>query len=349
MDTAVAAYLLDPSTGDYRLDARSRRRSSPARSRSTDAVEPQGQLALDGTDRAIRRRRSARSPRPAWSPSWSSRSAARWRPPGMARPARRGGAPAGRGAGPHGGGRHPGGHRRAAPHRPTSWSTDARALEAEIHELAGHEFNVNSTPQLRTVLYDELGLTPGPQDQDRLLDRRGHARGAARRTTRSSRPCCATGRWRSSAPPTARACWPRWRPTAASTPRSARRWPAPGRLSSERPNLHNIPVRTDAGQAVPAGLRAGRGLPVPGGRLRPDRAAGDRPPLRRPRAGRGLRLGRRHPPGGGRRRLRGPGRGGRPGPSGSGPRWSPTASPTGWRPTAWPGACRPGSRRPPRS
>ena len=34
-------------------------------------------------------------------------------------------------------------------------------LEAEIHELAGETFNVNSTPQLRTVLYDRLGLTPG--------------------------------------------------------------------------------------------------------------------------------------------------------------------------------------------
>ena len=30
-----------------------------------------------------------------------------------------------------------------------------------MQEHAGHEFNVNSTPQLRTVLYDELGLTPG--------------------------------------------------------------------------------------------------------------------------------------------------------------------------------------------
>jgi DNA polymerase I len=34
-------------------------------------------------------------------------------------------------------------------------------LEAEIHELAGETFNVNSTPQLRAVLYERLGLTPG--------------------------------------------------------------------------------------------------------------------------------------------------------------------------------------------
>jgi len=34
-------------------------------------------------------------------------------------------------------------------------------LEAEIHQQAGETFNVNSTPQLRAVLYDRLGLTPG--------------------------------------------------------------------------------------------------------------------------------------------------------------------------------------------
>ena len=33
-------------------------------------------------------------------------------------------------------------------------------LEAAIQESAGHPFKVNSTPQLRTVLFDELGLAP---------------------------------------------------------------------------------------------------------------------------------------------------------------------------------------------
>src|SRR4029077_19900541 len=35
-----------------------------------------------------------------------------------------------------------------------------RLLEAEIHAQAGEQFNVNSTPQLRRVLFDKLGLTP---------------------------------------------------------------------------------------------------------------------------------------------------------------------------------------------
>ena len=37
----------------------------------------------------------------------------------------------------------------------------AATLQDEVQKIAGHEFNVNSTPQLRTVLFDELGLTPG--------------------------------------------------------------------------------------------------------------------------------------------------------------------------------------------
>ena len=33
--------------------------------------------------------------------------------------------------------------------------------KAEIYEMAGREFNLNSPPQLREVLYGELGLQPG--------------------------------------------------------------------------------------------------------------------------------------------------------------------------------------------
>ena len=42
-----------------------------------------------------------------------------------------------------------------------SLKASAATLQAAVQECAGHEFNVNSTPQLRTVLYEELGLTPG--------------------------------------------------------------------------------------------------------------------------------------------------------------------------------------------
>ena len=89
---------------------------------------------------------------------------------------------------------------------------------------------------------------PGQEDQDRLLDRRPDAREPAGRTTRSSRRCsryreveklrstygesllaevAADGRIHAS-----------FGQTVART----------GRISSDRPNLHNIPVRTEQGK-----------------------------------------------------------------------------------------------------
>ena len=49
-------------------------------------------------------------------------------------------------------------------------------LEAKAYELAGEEFMLGSTQQVARILFEKLGLTPGPQGQDRLLDR--HARPA---------------------------------------------------------------------------------------------------------------------------------------------------------------------------
>src|SRR3954453_3363617 len=37
---------------------------------------------------------------------------------------------------------------------------ECRRLEAEIHGHAGEQFNVNSTPQLRRILFEKLGLSP---------------------------------------------------------------------------------------------------------------------------------------------------------------------------------------------
>ena len=76
----------------------------------------------------------------------------------------------------------------------------------------GEEFNVNSTPQLRQILFDELGLTPAEEDEDRLLHRRRVAREAARPAPDHRAPAARTARSRSCARPTARACWPRSAP-----------------------------------------------------------------------------------------------------------------------------------------
>jgi DNA polymerase-1 len=128
-----------------------------------------------------------------------------------------------------------------------SLKASAATLQAEVHDCAGHEFNVNSTPQLRTVLYDELGLTPGKKtktgfstDAQTLESLRGaHPIVDALLSYREVEKLRSTygesllaevqvdGRIHAS-----------FGQTVART----------GRISSDRPNLHNIPVRTELGK-----------------------------------------------------------------------------------------------------
>jgi DNA polymerase-1 len=124
---------------------------------------------------------------------------------------------------------------------------DTQALMGDVHRLAGHAFNVNSTPQLRAVLYDELGLTPGRKTKtgystdaatleslrddhaivDTLLRYRELEKLRSTYGVALLAEVADDGRIHAS-----------FRQTVART----------GRLSSEHPNLHNIPVRTDAGR-----------------------------------------------------------------------------------------------------
>jgi len=128
-----------------------------------------------------------------------------------------------------------------------SLKASAAALAATVQELAGHEFNVNSTLQLRTVLYEELGLTPGKKtktgfstDAQTLESlRQAHPVIPALLAYREVEKLRSTygenllaevqgdGRIHAS-----------FRQTVART----------GRISSDRPNLHNIPVRTEMGR-----------------------------------------------------------------------------------------------------
>ena len=128
-----------------------------------------------------------------------------------------------------------------------SLKASAATLQAEVVECAGHEFNVNSTPQLRSVLYDELGLTPGKKtktgfstDAQTLESLRGaHPIIEALLSYREVEKLRSTygesllaevqadGRIHAS-----------FGQTVART----------GRISSDRPNLHNIPVRTELGK-----------------------------------------------------------------------------------------------------
>ncbi len=134
-------------------------------------------------------------------------------------------------------------------------------LEAVIHELAGEVFNVNSTPQLRTVLYDRLGLTPGRKTKtgfstdastleklrgqhdiiDALLSYREVEKLRSTYGETLLAEVAADGRIHAT-----------FGQTVART----------GRLSSDRPNLHNIPVRSEEGRRLRKAF-----IPAPGCRL----------------------------------------------------------------------------------
>ncbi len=126
---------------------------------------------------------------------------------------------------------------------------ECRTLEARIRELAGTDFNVNSVPQLRSVLYERLGLTPVRKtktgystdartleqlrDQHPIVDTLLRYREVEKlRSTYGERLAAEIG--------------PDGRIHATFNQTVART----GRLSSDRPNLHNIPVRTDDGRRL---------------------------------------------------------------------------------------------------
>ncbi|TML38592.1 MAG: DNA polymerase I [Actinobacteria bacterium] len=124
---------------------------------------------------------------------------------------------------------------------------DTRQLDAEIQELAGHPFVVNSTKQLRGVLFDELGLQPQKKTktgfstdaasleklrgQHPIVEKLLRYREAEKlRSTYGDSllaEVAADGRIHAS-----------FNQTVART----------GRLSSDQPNLHNIPIRSDEGR-----------------------------------------------------------------------------------------------------
>ena len=248
--------------------------------------------------------------------------------------------PAGPGAGPDGGRRHPRRHRRAAADRRRAGRPRRSGSMERDPRLAGHEFNVNSTPQLRTVLYDELGLTPGAQDEDRVLDRRRHPRVAARPAPDRRDP----------------AALPRGR----EAPLDLRREPA-GRGGGRRPDPRVVPPDRRPhrpallGAAQPPqhpGAHRGRASGSGGRSCRPRAAGSWWPTTTRSSCGciahlsgdpglvaafavRGPTSTGRWPPASSAWR---PTRS--PAPSATGRRWSPTAWPTAWRPTGWPGGWR---------
>ncbi len=126
----------------------------------------------------------------------------------------------------------------------------SKQIEAEIYEAAGQTFNINSTKQLATILFDELKLPSGKRtktgfsvDQQVLENLRNEhplvelileyrTLGKLLSTYVDALPSAilaSTGRVHTS-----------YNQTVAAT----------GRLSSQNPNLQNIPIRTELGRRV---------------------------------------------------------------------------------------------------
>jgi DNA polymerase-1 len=130
-------------------------------------------------------------------------------------------------------------------------------LDAQVQELAGEPFNVNSTDQLRSILFDKLGLpvlkktsTGKPSTDASVLKKMEHPLVEALLEYRELEKLRSTyvdgylpliegdGRIHT-----------RFNQMAATT----------GRLSSDRPNLQNIPVRSESGRTIRRAFVAGEG------------------------------------------------------------------------------------------
>ncbi len=167
-------------------------------------------------------------------------------------------------------------------------------LEKAIQEEAGIEFNVNSTHQLREVLFDKLGLAPQKKTKtgystdaaslERLLDQHPIIELLlSYREFEKLRGTYGEGLLNEVAPD--------GRIHASFNQTVART----GRLSSDQPNLHNIPVRSDEGRQFRKAFVPAKGFELARRRLQPDRAAVHRASRRGSRAHRGVRRGHRHP------------------------------------------------------
>jgi DNA polymerase I len=241
LDTAIAAYLLDPAESRYLLDEVLRRYAGAEL--PTDGAASEGQLDLDGSgvSAALRTARYALAVERLIEPLTRALDDQHLRElndaievPLVRVLARM---------------EHVGVGVDAAELRTLRdrlWS-ETESLRAQIWEDAGTEFNVNSTPQLREILFDKLGLAPQKKtktgystDASSLEKLAGqHAiidHLLAYREVEKLRSTYGDGLLAEVAPDGR--IHATFNQTVART----------GRLSSDQPNLHNIPVRSEIGR-----------------------------------------------------------------------------------------------------
>jgi len=129
------------------------------------------------------------------------------------------------------------------------FTQEAASLDAQIQEVAGHEFKVNSPQQLQTVLFDELGLSAlkkiksGYSTDASSLEAIQHEHPIVALILRYREVEKLRGTYGT---PLIDAVGPDGRIHATFHQTVART----GRLSSDNPNLHNIPVRSQEGRRL---------------------------------------------------------------------------------------------------
>lgn len=127
-------------------------------------------------------------------------------------------------------------------------TSEANDLKQSLHAIAGREFNVNSPTQLREILYTEHGLTPGKKTKtgystdaatlEKIHDQWPEFIGPLLRYREIEKLRSTYGEGLLAEVQTDGRIHATFNQTVART----------GRLSSDKPNLHNIPVRTDEGR-----------------------------------------------------------------------------------------------------
>jgi DNA polymerase-1 len=129
----------------------------------------------------------------------------------------------------------------------TQLATECEDLVRRIRAHAGEDFNVNSTPQLRTILFDKLGITPvkktktGPSTDADSLQKMMDAHPIVADLLRYREVEKLRGTYADALPPLIDPDG-RVRATFKQTDTTT------GRISSENPNLQNVPVRTADGR-----------------------------------------------------------------------------------------------------
>ena len=137
---------------------------------------------------------------------------------------------------------------------------ELRLIREDIHRVAGTEFNINSTPQLREILFERLGLPvikrtkTGPSTDSSVLEElaaRGHELPRLmmdyrqleklRNTYVDALPALVN--------PATKRIHTTFNQAVAAT----------GRLSSSDPNLQNIPIRTTLGREIRRGFVSSEG------------------------------------------------------------------------------------------